>query len=238
MSNIELVDHSRESALLKHSTLDDLKQWLRDSGARPGDKLPPERKLSQVLGVSRGELRKALTILEVNGCLERQVGRGTYLSGDPESGQDNDTVSITALAERTSPHEALMTRIALEPQLAGLAAIHATARDIACAEDLATAMRQAQDWAAYESLDAAFHETIAAAAGNALLAELHRIVNTVRLRVLWARLDVPENGPPADYHSFAEHDAIVAALKRHDRAGAQKAMLAHLRSIGGTLLAD
>ncbi|GAB5377381.1 MAG: FCD domain-containing protein [Acuticoccus sp.] len=238
MSNIDLVDHLREPPPLKNTTLDDLKTWLHTSGVRPGDKLPPERRLSEVLGVSRGELRKALTILEVNGCLKRHVGRGTYLSGDPQAPSEGDTVDIATLAEHTSPHEAMMTRLALEPQIAGQAAIHGTAREIAEAESLALAMRAAPDWPTYESLDAAFHETIASAAGNSLLAELHRIMNTVRIRVLWARLDVPRGGPPPDYHSFAEHDAIVDALRRRDKAGAQQAMLAHLRSIGATLLAD
>lgn len=231
MTNLAYVE------TLRTGTLDGLRDYLRDAGIKPGDRLPPERSLSETLGVSRSELRKALALMEANGFLDRQVGRGTFLTG-PQQALDGDLTSISLIAERTSPHEAMMARLALEPQLAGQAAIHASGRQIAKAEALAAEMRAATDWETYENLDATFHETIAHAAGNSLLAELHRIVNRVRIKVVWARLDVPEGGPPADYHSFAEHEAIVAALRRRDRAGAQEAMRAHLRSISATLLTD
>jgi len=222
---------------LKTGTLDGLRDFLREAGIGPGDRLPPERALSETLGVSRAELRKALALMEANGFLDRKVGRGTFLVG-PQEDDGADLTRISAVAERTSPHEAMMARLALEPQLAGQAAIHASGRQIAKAESLMQAMRNAPDWETYEELDAVFHETIAQAAGNSLLAEVHRIVNRVRIKVVWARLDVPRGGPSADYHSFAEHEAIVAAIRRRDRAGAQEAMRAHLKSISATLLSD
>ncbi|RZV99750.1 MAG: FCD domain-containing protein, partial [Rhodobacteraceae bacterium] len=48
----------------------------------------------------------------------------------------------------------------------------------------------------------------------------------------------PRDGPPADYHSFAEHDAIIEALERRDRQAAHAAMRAHLKSVRATLLKD
>ena len=50
-----------------------------ETGASPGERLPPERELAGKLGVSRGELRKALSALESEGVVERHVGRGTFL---------------------------------------------------------------------------------------------------------------------------------------------------------------
>ncbi|MEM9220989.1 MAG: FCD domain-containing protein [Pseudomonadota bacterium] len=213
-------------------TLAGLRDFLRDTGLEPGDRLPPERALSNALGISRAELRKALTIMEANGDIERQVGRGTYLA---EASGKNQSTDMAALVARTSPHEAMMARLALEPQLAGMAAIHAAPHQLARVRSLASEMRSSGTWEAYEDLDARFHETIAKAARNALLEELHRIVNAVRVSVVWARLDVPRGGPPASYHSFGEHDAIVAALERRDRAAAQDAMRAHLKSVSATL---
>lgn len=218
-------------------TLNGLRAFLHDAGICPGDRLPPERELSGQLGVSRFELRKALTLMEASGLVERRVGRGTYLI-EPLSDDGSDTTDLKALAESTSPHEAMMARLALEPQLAGLAAIHASQRELAKARSLTIEMRKAESWPAYETLDAGFHATIAHAAHNTLLAELHRIVNAVRVSVVWGRLDVPEDGPPDDYHSFAEHEAILAALERRDRPGAHDAMRAHLLSTRATLVRD
>jgi GntR family transcriptional regulator len=47
---------------------------------RPGDKLPPERELSQQLGVNRMTLRQALQILDSQGLLTRRQGDGTYIA--------------------------------------------------------------------------------------------------------------------------------------------------------------
>lgn len=203
----------------------------------PGDRLPPERDLSEQLGISRGELRKALTALEAEGVIERHVGRGTFLRMPSAANQANQPL-VERLAEVTSPHDAMMARLSLEPELAGYAAIHAAPRHLAEARRLTDGMRVATNWADYESKDARLHELIAIASGNPLLAELHRIVNAVRGSVVWSNLDLPQDGPPTDYHSFAEHDAIVEALERRDRKAAHAAMKAHLRSVRATFLRD
>lgn len=216
---------------------DVLTGWLSESGAAPGDRLPAERDLSATLGLSRGDLRKALTMLEAEGIVERHVGRGTFLRM-PSPANQGSLPLVRRLAEITSPHDAMMARLSLEPELAGYAAIHAAPRHLAEARRLTEGMRAATNWADYESQDARLHELIAIASGNPLLAELHRIVNAVRGSVVWSNLALPQDGPPADYHSFDEHDAIVEALERRDRPGAHAAMRAHLKSVRATLLRD
>jgi len=218
-------------------TRDALANWLAASGAAPGDRLPPERALSERLGISRGELRKAMTALEAEGLVERHVGRGTFLR-EPTADDTIYEPLVRRMAEITSPHDAMMARLSLEPELAGHAAIHAAPRHLTEARNLTMAMREAADWAEYEQLDARLHELIAVASGNPLLAELHRIVNAVRVSVVWSNLEIPRNGPPADYHSFAEHDAIVEALEKRDRPAAHAAMKKHLKSVRATLLKD
>lgn len=207
-----------------------LRGWIAASGLGEGARLPAERALCAMLGVSRAEIRKALLVLELEGQLQRTVGRGTFLLKPPEARRTvGAAVSIADLADRTGPHEAMMARLALEPELAGMAALNAAPRQIRELRGLSDAMRRAATWREYEALDAEFHNVIAEAAGNSLLHEVHRIVNGVRLVVVWRRLDTPEIGPPPDYHSFGEHDAIVAAIESRASAEARAAMLTHLR---------
>lgn len=214
-----------------------LRNWLSANSLPEGTRLPPERALAETLSVSRAELRKALLVLETEGRLDRHVGRGTFLR-DPQKSSIVDAASLAVLAERTGPHEAMLARLMIEPELARLAAFHATPRQISELKTLSSQMRRTGEWEAYEDLDAAFHDLIAESAGNPLLHEVSRIVNSVRKAVVWGRLFLPANGPTEDYHSFAEHDAIVAALDRRDRAGARDAMRKHIESTLSTMMAD
>jgi DNA-binding FadR family transcriptional regulator len=219
--------------------LEQLEDWIGKSGMSIGARLPPERHLCDELGVTRAELRKALAVLEIKGLVERKVGVGTFLTDAPDlHAPEAEPYSLKALAEQTSPHDAMETRLTLEPELASLAAIHATPRQLADLRQLSEAMRGSTDWATYERLDAEFHALIASAAGNTLLSELFKIVNAVRLAVVWKRLAVPPDGPPVGYHSFGEHEAILDALDHRDRARAHAAMRAHIKSTVADMHAD
>ena len=55
-----------------------LRAWLAQRDLPEDGRLPPERELIEILGVTRGELRKALAALENNGELWRHVGKGTF----------------------------------------------------------------------------------------------------------------------------------------------------------------
>ncbi len=46
---------------------------------KPGDRIPSERELSEQLQIGRNTLRAALAILEKEGIITRQLGKGTFL---------------------------------------------------------------------------------------------------------------------------------------------------------------
>jgi len=204
---------------------------MGSSGLAEGARLPPERDLATKLGISRTELRKALLVLEVEGVLQRKIGSGTYLARPPaQSKNDSVTLRIADLAERTGPRDAMIARLAIEPELARMAALNANQRQIRELRGLAISIRKAPNWHAYEEQDSQFHDLIAEASGNSLLHEVHKVVNGVRLVVVWRRLDTSKSGPPTDYHSFDEHDDIVSALEAQNATAAHDAMRKHLAS--------
>ncbi len=56
----------------------------RRAGLRRGSRLPTERQLAANLGATRTSVRRALTVLEAEGRISREVGRGTFLRAEPE----------------------------------------------------------------------------------------------------------------------------------------------------------
>ena len=60
-----------------------LQRMIRDGLVQPGEKLPPERELAEMLQVSRGSLRDAIRTLELMGLVEPRQGEGTVVCDPP-----------------------------------------------------------------------------------------------------------------------------------------------------------
>ena len=214
------------------SALTQLRAYLAQQELPPEARLPPERELAEILGVSRGELRKALAILESQGELWRHVGKGTFVGARP----DAELAPVAAIAAGTSPAEVMRARLVIEPGLAREAALHHSAADIAELRLCLSGARAAETWRHYENWDNRLHRAIAEAADNALLLAIFDTLNAVRRAVVWGRLRDERPRPPENHHSFGEHEAIVAAIEERDRAGAANCMRLHLRHVQGLLL--
>jgi len=209
-----------------------LRAYIAQGGFALDDRLPPERRLCETLGVTRSELRRAFAVLESEGSVWRHVGRGTFIGAGPAQG---DETSIAAIAKRTTPREVMHARLLLEPMLCREAAIHATAEHVEALRDTTERSRQARTWREYETLDNLFHRTIAEATQNTPLIGMFDQLNAVRRAVIWGRLRQRSDRPPDDHHSFAEHEAILDAVEERDTAGARDLMRRHLESVGASL---
>lgn len=209
-----------------------LRAWLAQADLAPGTKLPAERQLSELLGVSRGDLRKALAELERDGALWRHVGKGTFVGAKPAE----ELVSIRDVAAQSNPGEVMHARILLEPLLASEAALNASAQDVKSMENCLQAARNATSWRQYETCDNGFHRALAEATKNTVLIALYDQLNAIRRTVVWGRLRVTKDRPPIDHHSFAEHERIFDAIAHRDRGAAAEWMRAHLETVRMGLL--
>lgn len=212
--------------------LTQLRAYLAQRDLPANSRLPPERELCDTLGVSRGELRKALAVMESNGELWRHVGKGTFIGSRPTK----EYSDIPAIAALTNPREVMQARLLIEPQIAREAALNATAGDIAELKQCMLASRQAQTWRQYENSDNRLHRAVAEAAHNTVLVALFDTLNAVRRAVVWGRLRDKIERPPPDHHSFKEHEQLVRAIEERDMDAAGQAMLRHLSHVQSNLL--
>ena len=210
-----------------NGALTQLRAWLAQDEIAKGGRLPAERELCTRLGVSRGNLRKALLVLEEEGSLWRQVGKGTFVGLKPA----DEVTSLSAVAARSSLGDAMRARLSFETMLASEAAINATPTELDHLRLCIDASRAARTWREYETCDNRLHRTIAQAAGNELLLAMFDHMNAVRRAVAWSRARPERDQPPAAHHSFVEHDEIVAAIACRDAAAARSSMQRHLNSV-------
>lgn len=203
-----------------------LRAFITGGGFHHNDRLPPERELSARFGVTRAQMRKALADLEADGLIWRHVGRGTFIGARPVL----NLADATYLGELASPAQVMTARIAIEPELARLAARAAARADIETMRQLAQRCRAAPDWRSYEAADNNLHHAIAKATHNKVLLYLFDMLNTVRRSTVWGQKRSIER-PAPDHFSFAQHDAICTAIAERDGARAAEHMRTHILAV-------
>jgi GntR family transcriptional regulator, uxu operon transcriptional repressor len=205
---------------------------LIDSGEfSAGSRLPPERELAGLLGVSRTSVREAIIALEIAGRVDVRVGTGIFVT--------HDAVRKAPFREAASvgdggvgPFELLAARAVIEGETAALAAKHARKADIVALRETIVRMRDhAEDTPKRDAADRAFHVRIAETTGNGALAHAVAGLWDQRRRDLWARIEVHFHTAALRAKTLADHEAIVAALAARDADGARKAMHRHLQRV-------
>jgi GntR family transcriptional regulator, transcriptional repressor for pyruvate dehydrogenase complex len=194
---------------------------------RPGDKLPSERELAEMLQVSRSSIRDAIRSLELVGLVEPRQGAGTIVR--ELSGESLVSPFADALKRRQElVSELLDFRKMLEPPLAARAATHASAEEVSEMEEILQrqAEKQGQGDAGIAE-DAEFHYNVALASGNSVVLKVLDILMDLLRETRERSLQV--QGRPQK--SLAGHRRILAAIKRHDGEGAKAAMRRHIEDI-------
>jgi GntR family transcriptional repressor for pyruvate dehydrogenase complex len=204
-----------------------IEKLLHDEQLRPGDRLPSEREMATLLGVSRASLREAVRTLEARGRLHVRHGQGVFVAAPAAERQLR-----TALADGDHDLDELFAmREVLEVPAAGWAATRVTAPQIRelraiLAELDETFDQDEPDFSQLASLDAAFHLGIAEAGGNRFMRQTSHVLHTILLSGMETTLLIPGRRE----RSRVEHARILAALEAHDAAGARNAARAHIRA--------
>jgi DNA-binding FadR family transcriptional regulator len=207
-------------------------QYLQAADFAQTQRLPPERALAEQLGITRNRLRGSLKKLATEGLIWRHVGKGTFFGRRPSS------VNAGALFELTNPREVMEVRLALEPEIATLAAFRANGRDIAEMQTCLDKMIAADDWNDWGFWDSRFHWAIANAAGNALMLLLFETMQASRGKAVWGRLGESSRRSERKREIANEHAAILEAIKQRDPEQAASQMRDHLRSTRRAVFGD
>ncbi len=201
---------------------------------RSGDRLPPERELVRQFSASRVAVREALRTLEHRGLIDvRHGSSGGHFVRDMDAGLLRRDFTTLLRLGRVSVIHLAEARLAIEPEIARLAAERATDMDIkALREVVDQRAAMAVTGRPARGLDTDFHRLVAAAAKNPVHAVL-----TDALMSLEAEVVAPHVALSGDDHGriAAAHHAIFEAVATRRPEDARAAMTTHIVDVGRLL---
>jgi GntR family transcriptional repressor for pyruvate dehydrogenase complex len=162
-----------------HEAIETIRELIASGTWGPGTRLPREADLAAQLGLSRNSLREAVRALSLARVLEVRQGDGTYVSSLEASELLEPTSLATNLLRGRTVLELFEVRRLLEPEAAALAALRADDETKAALRHELDRMYAAGDRAdELVEADAAFHDVLGDAPGNAVLRSLLRTSTT------------------------------------------------------------
>lgn len=224
-----MVDHSRASTEapgpLTGRIVARIAKLIETEQLVTGERLPAERDLARLLGVSRPALREAVKILEAHGRLVVRHGQGVFVGSPPR-----DTVRDRLVNLEVSLAELYAMREVLEEPAAEWAANNATPEDLdALAATLQAVEEEARaevvDFVRLGKVDSAFHLQIVEAAKNRFLGQTLEVLQEILASGMETTLTVSDRTG----QSCRDHRAIFEAIRRGDPEAARAAVRTHVR---------
>lgn len=209
-----------------------IKDMIRSGDLRPGDRLPPEKELSEVLGLSRSSLREAVKALEIVRVLDVRRGDGTYVTSLSPSLLLESLSFVLDVHQDDSMLELFEVRRILEPAAAAMATPRITPADVAHLRDLVAQVDGTTSVDELVANDIVFHRYIAERSGNAYLT---RLLDTLSSSTLRARVWRGLTQEGSVERTLTEHRAIVDALEAGDATLAAAQMTVHVSGVAAWL---
>jgi DNA-binding GntR family transcriptional regulator len=200
---------------ISHEVYEHLRTEVLQGNLLPGQWLR-EQEIAATLNVSRTPVREALRRLDQEGLLEISPNRGVR-------------VRELSAAEAVETYE---VRALLEARAARSAAQRASHDDVNRLRALLDAIAELppEDYAAHIGADDAFHNAIADVAGNEVLSEMIRLLNS---RITYLKIVTRDTN--AGVTTARQHAAIVEAIEARDPDAAEAAMRTHVDTYQGVV---
>ena len=194
----------------------------------PGDKLPPERELAEMFGVSRPSVREALNVLASSGLVMSYQGGGTVVKSLVESSSANLLSELIRIQQERAL-DVIEVRKGMESWTALYAAERALPDDIHRMDEIIDGMKHNLELKQpSEDLDANLHIVIARATHNIVWLHLMQSLFDAMKefqQTVWRAVYLTQDDHKLLYE---HHHGIVEAIKAKDPQAARDTMLHHL----------
>lgn len=202
-----------------------------------GTRLPAERELAQEFRESRNTIRQAMDFLEVYGVVARRTGFGSFVAyrrNTPDRKADEDgpgVINIAAIAEIVSPFEMNVAESILEPEIARLATLYMSIRDLASLRALLAEMDEiVADADRFAHLEKQFMMALCNGTHNSAIITMYRVLHEVRKQPLWCANKKRTLTPDRIREAQRALRSLFTALERRDVDNAVECMRLYLAS--------
>jgi len=194
----------------------------------PGEKLPPERELAEMFGVSRPSVREALNILTSSGLVETYQGGGTLVRSLVENTAGMPLSELIRI-DGDRALDVIEVRKGMESWTAWFAASRALPEDIRRIKVVVDGMaKNLEELKHSEDLDAHFHMLVARATHNVVWSHMMQSIFEAMQefqRDVWRAVYLTEEDQRL---LFSHHLKVYEMIRDRDPEGARNAMLEHL----------
>ncbi len=225
---------ARRSSALPEKIAQDLMRLILSGEFDDSNILPSERTLQESYGVSRTVVREALKLLAARGLVTTGTGQGAVVS------KNMTTPAIDALLlafhrAHVRIEDLLNARLLIEPEVAALAAQHATPLQIRRLHELSQAMadlalsdQPVRAASLSYDVNAQFHTLLAQTSQNPVM----EILISIIVGIIWRQQNTIDLQQPPERHARTaqQHETIAHAVAARDPDGARRAMIEHLES--------
>ncbi len=225
-TNIFKTIESEKNGTTAEEVVTRLREMIQRGELNLGDRLPPERDLAKLLGVSRPTLRAGIRSLTTVGILQSRQGAGTFVTKAEESPTlDSNPLRMMAALHGFTTDEMFEARLALEMSISAFAAERINSEQMTqMAEEVAGMYASLDEPEQYLVHDMRFHQIVAAASNNRILTSLMNMVAKIlfesRSKTVHRALDLKD--------SAEQHREIYRAIRAHNPEEARQAMRNHL----------
>jgi GntR family transcriptional repressor for pyruvate dehydrogenase complex len=206
---------------------------IQSGKCKEGDRLPSIMEMARQFGVGHPTVREALKKLETMGVVEIRHGSGVYVVRCEEALIVAST-DFTGTVTKKLLVDLIRARIPLEVLSMGDAARNATDEQLKEMRRLLTsAGERIEDDEALNTLNMSFHQLIAAASGNSVVAQLLEVLHdlfTEEQRIILRVFGISRE------RDHDEHLGLLEALEKRDEALATRRMRQHLQGVEEALL--
>ena len=210
-------------------TIDQIVSLIGAGEFAPMTRLPPESRLAEMMGVSRGPLREAVRVLAFLGIVDVRVGDGTYVTQLDGTSLLRGFGLLGEVANEKTALEIFEIRRILESAAAAMAASRITEEQLCELEEhLAELSSSEEDSEKFVILDIRFHDLIASATGNAAL---RMLCASFSARTQRARLLRGRNVEGILASSSTEHEDIFRHIKNREPVLAAAAVTSHIANV-------